>query len=303
MAKGITPVIAIILLLLITISMVGFSFVFFQRTTETAAQSGEEQMSQQLRLISSQIKIDNVGNGKIVVRNIGANSPDNIVLYADNIRLNTAMITIQPNEVKELEGIVVPGNYKIKISSGGWQDEMEIGRNIQYYDYDNFEGGPGSSDDWFSRNGVDPDVTSSTAYRGTYSLHMPSGWGGNFETGTGEPSSSSYDTNQYPYMCMAYRIPSGTINNMLIYVEGVGWRSITMTQGETPCSYPKAASWNPLTIDNNWHYKCINFDQQLDSFLGTGTHTIRAVIWHDGGCLSGITGEFWIDEFIISDTV
>jgi len=169
-----------------------------------------------------------------------------------------------------------------------------------YFDYDNFEAGPGSPDDWGLRNFVDPVITDETAYTGQYSLHMQSSWGRNFETGTGEPTTYPYDTNIYPFMCMAYKIPSGTINNMLIHVDGVGWRSITMTQTETPTSYPKVASWNPLITNNSWQHKCINLDAQLDVTLGTGVHNINAVIWHDGGGGPTITGEFWIDDFIIS---
>lgn len=193
-------------------------------------------------------------------------------------------------------------NYEPDANTVGlWHLDDHSQELPSYYDYDNFEGGPGSSDDWLLRNSVDPDITSSTAYTGTYSLHMPTGWGQNFEGGAGEPTTVPYDANAYPYMCMAYKIPAGTVNNMLINVNGA-WRSITMTQGEAPTSYPKAASWNPLTADNQWHYKCIDLNTQLTASLGAGAHNITAVIWHDGGGLATIAGEFWIDDFIISAT-
>ncbi len=168
-----------------------------------------------------------------------------------------------------------------------------------YFDYDSFEGGPGSSDDWQLRNTVDPDITSTTAYTGTKSLHMSAGWGRNFEGTSGEPSTGPYDTATYPYMCMAYKIPSTTLNNMLILVDGA-WHSVTMTQGETPTSYSKVASWNPLIANNAWHYKCINLNTQLNASLGGTTHSISAVIWHDGGGMGVIAGEFWIDDFLIA---
>ncbi|MFH1725512.1 MAG: thrombospondin type 3 repeat-containing protein [Elusimicrobiota bacterium] len=181
-----------------------------------------------------------------------------------------------------------------------------------FYDEDAFEEGPGSLDDWTGRNGVDPIITSETAYGGMFSLYMPSGWGRNFEGEAGleaGQTSAGYATAEYPYMCMAYKIPSGTSANMLVLTSEAGWRSITMTQGEFPCGYPKVASWNmgldggpdPLVADGGWHYKCIDLDAQLDASLGEGPHQINAVIWHDGGCQSGISGEFWIDEFRIAD--
>jgi hypothetical protein len=174
--------------------------------------------------------------------------------------------------------------------------------NGLHYDIDDFESG--GSDLWNARNTIIPDITSSTVYSGSSSLHMPSGWGRNFERANNieaGQTSAGYNTKDYPYMCMAYRIPVGTINNMLITISGVGWRSITMTQCENPVNYPKVASWNPLIVDDAWHYTCINLDEQLDASLGAGDHTIVSVIWHNGGgCSSAITGEFWIDDFVIA---
>ena len=203
-------------------------------------------------------------------------------------------------------------SYKSAISDlqhsveGDASSEVEEGTiNENFYDLDTFDQPyPSGNDDWWERNSINPSITSSQTYSGN-TLYMPSGWGGNFEGGSGLESgqtSSGYNTNNYPYMCMAYKIPSVTINNMLILLNDVGWRSITMTQGETPTNYPKVASWNPLITDNQWHYKCINLDQQLDSSLGTGTHIIPAVIWHDGypNGVPTTTGEFWIDNFAIS---
>lgn len=177
-----------------------------------------------------------------------------------------------------------------------------------FYDVDTFEGGPGSSDDWNLRNKIDPDITSSTAYTGSYSLHMPSSYGRNFENSNfiksnnfevGQ-SASGYNTKDYPYICMAYKIPPETKNNMLIYINGVGWHSITMAQCENPTTYPKVATWNPLFSDDTWHYKCINLDSQLDVSLGAGPHIISAVIWNPGGGCVEVNGEFFIDDFAIA---
>ena len=76
-----------------------------------------------------------------------------------------------------------------------------------------------------------------------------------------------------------------------------------MTQGETPASYPRVATWNPLTPDGAWHYKCIRLDTQLSQSIGSGEWYISAVIWHDGGQSPGIAGPFWIDDFEITNTV
>ncbi|MFH0949105.1 MAG: hypothetical protein V1802_01310 [Candidatus Aenigmatarchaeota archaeon] len=71
--KGITAVVSIILLLLITISMVGFAFLYFNRILTTTTTTGEEQMNQQNRMINTKGMIDviDTANGKIYVRNTG----------------------------------------------------------------------------------------------------------------------------------------------------------------------------------------------------------------------------------------
>lgn len=165
-------------------------------------------------------------------------------------------------------------------------------------------------------------LESSSGWSGLY-MNWPSGDNGagrNFENNgssilgfeTGQ-STSGYDTNDYPYMSMSYKLDTADSVNMLIYIaELPGWRSITMTQGESPTTYPKVASWNSdlgvpgatgtatnLVVDGRWHHKVINLDAQLDASLGTGTHTVRAVIWHTGGGGSTPVGQFWIDDFMI----
>ena len=73
--KGITPVIAIILLLLITISMVGFAFVWFTRVSELATQQTEDQLKKQLEQQSMKIRIDSVAKTSpmnVVIRNTGS---------------------------------------------------------------------------------------------------------------------------------------------------------------------------------------------------------------------------------------
>src|SRR3989338_7172640 len=69
--KGITPVIAIILLLLITISMVGFAFVWFQRVASTATQATDEQLTAQLNKQAQQIKLEGASGTTVTLRSNG----------------------------------------------------------------------------------------------------------------------------------------------------------------------------------------------------------------------------------------
>jgi flagellin-like protein len=85
--KGITPVIAIILLLLITISLVGFSFIYFTRITEVSTTQIESQLTEQLNIQQQRITIEAVDNGEVItIRNIGSATIPNetIATFIDN---------------------------------------------------------------------------------------------------------------------------------------------------------------------------------------------------------------------------
>ncbi len=92
--KGITPVIAIILLLLITVAMVGFALVWFQRfVTATGSQTEQNlqtQLDQQSKLISI-VNINNGGPASIVsVKNIGTRtiSLTELAMFIDSARVD-----------------------------------------------------------------------------------------------------------------------------------------------------------------------------------------------------------------------
>jgi len=70
--KGITPVVAIILLLLITISMVGFAFVWFTRVGELTTQQTQQQLQSELDRQAQKVRIDSVTTSAITVRNTGS---------------------------------------------------------------------------------------------------------------------------------------------------------------------------------------------------------------------------------------
>ena len=192
-----------------------------------------------------------------------------------------------------------------------WNDHPQI----SHYDHDTFEK---ASDQWGARNYGSPKVSGNGgAYCGARAQHHANAdgvhggsWGRNFE-GARAP----WDTDKHNYMCMATRIPAGTTLNMLVHVKNGdgrngGWKTVEMNlcYGAGCASYKTIASWNldvngnakPLQADGEWHYRCINLDEQLDASLGHSSHTISAVIFHAGNYGGMPRGEFWIDEFSIS---
>lgn len=71
--KGITDIIAIVLLLMITISMVGFAWMWLQRLTVSAQNTTQGQINTLSNVAGQQLKIDNVDKqgGKVTLRNTG----------------------------------------------------------------------------------------------------------------------------------------------------------------------------------------------------------------------------------------
>lgn len=87
MRKGVTPVVAVILLLLITVAIVGFAFTFLQRTVTTAAERGQNQTGELGAAVGESFRIENAAGSSVVVRNTGIAA------------LNTASLSVYINNV------------------------------------------------------------------------------------------------------------------------------------------------------------------------------------------------------------
>lgn len=69
--KGISPVIAVVLLLMITISLVAFAYIFFMRLTGGAMNETTSQQEALRQQQGKRIAIDGVSGNAITLRNIG----------------------------------------------------------------------------------------------------------------------------------------------------------------------------------------------------------------------------------------
>ncbi len=142
MAKGITPVIATILLLLITVSMTGISFVFFQRTAQTAAQSGEEQLQQQAVVGGTSFRIESTGPGKIYIRNLGSRVIHNasLAVFIDNKNIRFSAQNISVGNIGEITLSIHPsGTRNIKVTGIATKDSLDadFGQcQSGWYEYD-----------------------------------------------------------------------------------------------------------------------------------------------------------------------
>jgi len=100
--KGITPVIAVILLLLITISLVGFAFIYFSRITETVQTNTESQLENQLQNQQKRIRIESAAGTTVAVRNIGTvtiNPAEFAVFFNNSLDTGCVFTALGPQSV------------------------------------------------------------------------------------------------------------------------------------------------------------------------------------------------------------
>ena len=104
--KGITPVIAVILLLLITISMVGFAFVWFTRLTETATESVSGELNATTSALAKKIQIDNAAGTSLSLRNIGTQTVEagQLAFFVNGVSVTctfgAGVTSVPPNTVR-----------------------------------------------------------------------------------------------------------------------------------------------------------------------------------------------------------
>jgi flagellin-like protein len=132
--KGITPVIAVILLLLITLSMTGFAFIFFTRIASTATNATESQLRTDLDRQAKKIVIDNVDatNAIVYVRNTGTQMirATELAIYINGAKgtcTGTVFTDVSPGQTTSCDfsaGSCASGAI-IKITAPGNFDELD----------------------------------------------------------------------------------------------------------------------------------------------------------------------------------
>ena len=125
--KGITPVIAVILLLLITISMVGFAFVWFTRLSATAQEQIDLQQNATTGAIAKKIRIDNAAGTAVTLRNIGTATvtPAEIGFFVNNVAATCPVASnIPPGGIATCTLTASCTGSQLKISAPGGSDQV-----------------------------------------------------------------------------------------------------------------------------------------------------------------------------------
>lgn len=98
--RSITPVIAIVILLLMTIAAGGMAYLTittFQESAQTGAEAGSQQIFTQA---GKTLKVESAEGGKIYIRNIGSQNLEKPVVYIDGKPVNiTGCETVEPGKV------------------------------------------------------------------------------------------------------------------------------------------------------------------------------------------------------------
>ena len=105
--KGVSTVIVVILLLLISIAIVGYTFGFFQRFFGTATSSGTQQLIGLQHTTGQAVRIEVVSGNNVTIRNIGSVQLTNSTLgvFVDGTAVTWAsgtVATIPPNAIATL---------------------------------------------------------------------------------------------------------------------------------------------------------------------------------------------------------
>ncbi|OYT57422.1 MAG: hypothetical protein B6U68_01840 [Candidatus Aenigmarchaeota archaeon ex4484_14] len=121
MSKGITPVIAIVLLLMITIALIGFAYVWFQHTATGLTSNIGRQVNRTTTQMGESITITScdVSNKIVYVKNIGSSS---IILSNTDLYVEGKLI---PDSCGD--GVAAPG----KTFSCDLPDDIESGDSVK----------------------------------------------------------------------------------------------------------------------------------------------------------------------------
>ena len=119
--KGLSAVIAAIILLLISIALASFAFTFFARMPVKVSSAAEEEARQFVGDLTP-FRIDTIDNGNLYIRNLDIKpiEGEHLALFVDNTLVNTSSNNLTPGGVTLVnisDGILASGSYDFKITT------------------------------------------------------------------------------------------------------------------------------------------------------------------------------------------
>jgi len=134
--RGITAIIAVILLLMISIAITGFAYFFLIGTVQTATNETSTQLQQQTNIIGESFAVEAVDKNKVIIRNKGITEIKNLKFYVDNKEIN--IIQEPPPIATNQIGTYIlnltenQNPNSLKISSLGLNIEQNVNGSLYY---------------------------------------------------------------------------------------------------------------------------------------------------------------------------
>ena len=123
--KGVDAAVATILLLMITISLIGFAFVWFNRLAKQSAQTIENQTLESQKKAAMRIKILAASSsaGEVTVQNIGSETipAGGVVVFVNGAYQNQTTSQLAPNGIATM-GISCNAGDEVKATAPGNED-------------------------------------------------------------------------------------------------------------------------------------------------------------------------------------
>jgi FlaG/FlaF family flagellin (archaellin) len=114
--KGISTIIVAILLLMISISLAGFGYVFFTTMFTSITTESEEVMGTTVERMLAQVKIESIASTSVSVRNIGKVNLTDFAVYVDETRDTNPSLPSAPLEPGDVATITI--NPPPNVASG-----------------------------------------------------------------------------------------------------------------------------------------------------------------------------------------
>lgn len=124
--KAISAIIATIMLLMISVSLIGVFYVFSSGIATTSTSSASEQASQLTSQLSMCMRIDNINGNQVLLTNCGKGVIENksLVVMMDDAKMEASTATIQEgnSSVVNVSGLwqISPGRHTLKISNSAY---------------------------------------------------------------------------------------------------------------------------------------------------------------------------------------
>ena len=144
--KSISPIVAIVILLLMTVAAAGMAYLTittYQSETQAGTQGGLETLSTRTR---TQLKIESVSGGKIYLRNMGSETFMNPTFYVEGKLLNfTGPLECEPGKLcvyTVLENVTCTGTCELDMG-----EDMPVGTRVEVTEEELGGGGGGGEEE------------------------------------------------------------------------------------------------------------------------------------------------------------